>query len=127
MGSDEQYHLPLRPVADAIYLPENDAKEKNLAQKPEHLDDEPEDKIRLETHLPDERVAQHDRINFEIAAHHKSSSTSTFSSSSDADKDSEEAEEEEWTSRYCNQIRCGTVIIPYLCILSYAETKGFDC
>ncbi len=69
MGSDEQHHFPFCPIADAIDLPKNDAEKKNLAAKPQNLDDHPENKIRFETHLANERVAQHDRVNFEIAAH----------------------------------------------------------
>jgi hypothetical protein len=67
--ADEQDHLPFRPVADLVDLPEDDTEEENLAAKPKHLHDHPEDEIGLETHLADERVAQHDRVNFEVASH----------------------------------------------------------
>ena len=69
MRADEQDHFPFRPVADPVDLTEDDAEEKNLAAKPEHLHDHPENEIRLEAHLANERVAQHDRVNFEVTAH----------------------------------------------------------
>ena len=67
--ADEQHDFPFRPVTDPVDLAEDDAEEKNLAAKPKHLDDHPEDEVRLETHLADERVAQHDRVDFDVTAH----------------------------------------------------------
>jgi hypothetical protein len=40
---------------------------KNLAAKPEDLGQHPEDEVRFETHLANERISQHDRVDFEIA------------------------------------------------------------
>ena len=67
--ADEQDHFPFRPVADPVDLPEDDAEEHDLAAEPEHLHHHPEEEIRLETQLADERVAQHDRVDFEVTAH----------------------------------------------------------
>jgi hypothetical protein len=50
-------------------VPENDAEENNLAAEPQHFHQHPKDKIRFETHLTDERVAQHDGVNFEVTPH----------------------------------------------------------
>ena len=69
MRADEQHHFPFRPVTDAIDLAEDNAEEKNLAEKPKHLDDQPENEVCLEAHFANERVAQHDRVNFDVTAH----------------------------------------------------------
>ena len=67
--ADEQDHLPFRPAPDLVHLPENDAEERDLAAEPKHFHDHPKDEVDLETQLADERVAQHDPPDFEIAAH----------------------------------------------------------
>ena len=69
MCADEQYHFPFRPITNAIDLAKDNAEEKNLTAKPQHLYDHPENKIRLKAHLANKRVAQHDPVNFEIALH----------------------------------------------------------
>jgi hypothetical protein len=69
MRADEQHDFPLRPVADAIDLAENDTEEDDLTAKPENFDDHPENEVRLEGHLADERVAQHDRVDVDVPAH----------------------------------------------------------
>jgi len=44
--------------------------EKNdLTEEPKHFHDHPEKKVGLETHLTNERVAQHDTVNFDVTAH----------------------------------------------------------
>ena len=47
-------------VADVVDAPENDAEENDLPAEPKNLDHHPQKKVRLEAHVPDERVAQHD-------------------------------------------------------------------
>jgi hypothetical protein len=42
---------------------------KNLAAKPEHLGQHPEDEVRFETHLANERIPQHDGVNVDVTAH----------------------------------------------------------
>ena len=69
MRAEEQDDFPLRPVADLVHLTEDDAEENDLAAEPEHFHDHPEDKIRFEAQLANERVAQHDPPNLKIAAH----------------------------------------------------------
>ena len=63
MRSNEQYHLPFRPVADLVYLTENHFDKDELAHKPKRLHDHPEKKIQLEIHLPNKGVTQHHQIN----------------------------------------------------------------
>src|SRR5438046_4615516 len=67
---DQQHHFPLGPVPNVIDGPKNDAEENDLPAKPKNLDHHPQQKVRLETHVPDERVAQHDGIDFDVTAHH---------------------------------------------------------
>jgi hypothetical protein len=50
-------------------LPKNNAEENDLAAKPEDLDNHPEEEIRLEAHLANKRVAQHDGVDFDVTAH----------------------------------------------------------
>jgi len=69
VSADEEDHFPFRPTADPIDLPENDAEESDLAAEPKDFHDHPENKVRLETQLADERVAQHDSPDLEIATH----------------------------------------------------------
>jgi hypothetical protein len=40
-----------------------------LSAEPKNFDDHPQEEIRLETQLPDERVAQHDGVNSDVTAH----------------------------------------------------------
>src|SRR5215475_12065293 len=56
--ADQQHHFPLRPVADSIDIPKNDAEENDLPAEPKNLHHHPQQEVRLETHVPDERVAQ---------------------------------------------------------------------
>src|SRR4029077_21141225 len=69
VGADQQHHLPFCPVTNSIHIAEDDAKKNDLPAEPKNFDDHPQEEIRLETQLPDERVAQHDGVNFDIAAH----------------------------------------------------------
>ncbi len=66
---DEQNHFPLCPIADAIDIAKNDTEENDLPDEPEHLDNQPEQKICFETHLADERIAQHDSVNLDVTPH----------------------------------------------------------
>jgi len=45
-------------------------KKNDLAAEPKNLDHHPQQEVRLETQIPDERVAQHDGIDFDVTAHH---------------------------------------------------------
>src|SRR6266487_242576 len=67
--ADQQHYFPFRPVADLIDIPENDAEKNDLAAEPKNLDHHPQQEVRLETQIPDERVAQHDGIDFDVTAH----------------------------------------------------------
>ena len=69
VGADQQDHLPLCPITEAVDLAKDDAEESDLAAKPKDFHDHPEDKVCFETQLPDERVAQHDSPDGEITAH----------------------------------------------------------
>ena len=69
MRAKKQDDFPFRPVTDSVHLAEDDAEEDDLAAKPEHFHDHPENEIRFETQLANERVAQHDPPNLKIAAH----------------------------------------------------------
>jgi hypothetical protein len=53
-----------------INIPKNDAEKNDLAAEPQNFDHHPQQEVRLETQIPDERVAQHDGIDFDVAAHH---------------------------------------------------------
>jgi hypothetical protein len=53
-----------------IDLSEDDAKENDLPAEPEDLHDHPEKEICLKTHLANERVAQHDGVDFDVTTHH---------------------------------------------------------
>src|SRR6266568_7608743 len=67
--ADQQHHFPFRPVTDVIDIPKNDAEENDLPAEPKNLDHHPQQEVRLETQVADERVAQHDGIDFDVAAH----------------------------------------------------------
>src|SRR6266480_925337 len=69
VGADQQHDLPLCPIADPIHIAEDDAKKNNLSAEPKYFDDHPQEEVRLETHLANERVPQHDGINFDVTAH----------------------------------------------------------
>src|SRR5438067_7163669 len=69
VGPDEEDDFPLRPITDVIDLPEDDPEENDLAAEPEHFHDHPKNEVHLETQLADERVAQHDSPDLEVAAH----------------------------------------------------------
>jgi len=66
VSADEEDHFPFRPVPDAVDWAEDDAEKHDLAEKPQHFHQHPKNEIGLETHLANERVAQHDAINFDI-------------------------------------------------------------
>ena len=68
--ADQQHHFPFCPVADVIDIPKNDAEKNDLAAEPKNLHHHPQQEVRLETQIPDERVAQHDGIDFDVTAHH---------------------------------------------------------
>ena len=61
--ADEEDDFPFCPIPNSIDLTEDDAEKNDLPAKPQDLDHHPKNEVRLETQLPDEGVAQHDRIN----------------------------------------------------------------
>ncbi len=63
MGSDEQNHLPLGPVADLVHVTENHINKNQLTHEPKRFNDHPQEKVQLETHIPNDGIAQHHRIN----------------------------------------------------------------
>src|SRR5438094_1648622 len=67
--ADQQHHFPFRPVTDVIDIPKNDAEKNDLPAEPKNLDHHPQQEVRLETQVADERVAQHDGIDFDVTAH----------------------------------------------------------
>src|ERR1041384_6759287 len=69
VSTDQQHHLPFCPVTDAIDIPKNDAEKNDLAAEPKNLYHHPQQEVRLEAHVPDERVAQHNGIDFDVTAH----------------------------------------------------------
>ena len=69
MRPDQQHYFPLRPVTDVVHLAEDDAEKENLSDEPKDLHDQPKNEVRLKTHLANERIAQHDCVNLEVAAH----------------------------------------------------------
>jgi hypothetical protein len=50
-------------------IPKNDTEKNDLATEPQNLDHHPQQEVRLEAQIPDERVAQHDGIDFDVTAH----------------------------------------------------------
>jgi hypothetical protein len=44
----------------------NDTEKNDLTEEPKHFHYHPEKKVGLETHLANERVAQHNAVNFDI-------------------------------------------------------------
>src|SRR5215813_6062700 len=68
--ADQQHHFPFCPVTDVIDITKNDAEKDDLAAEPQNLDHHPQQEVRLEAHVPDERVAQHDGIDFDVTVHH---------------------------------------------------------
>jgi hypothetical protein len=68
--ANQQHHFPFRPVTDVIDIPKNDAEKNDLAAEPQNLDHHPQQEVRLKAQIPDERVAQHDGIDFDVTAHH---------------------------------------------------------
>src|SRR5205807_5962602 len=67
--ADEQHHFPFRPIANAIDLAKNDAEENDLPAEPEDFDDHPKEEVGFETHLADERIAQHDGVDVDVTPH----------------------------------------------------------
>jgi hypothetical protein len=53
-----------------IDISKNDAEKNDLPAEPKNLDHHPQQEVRFETQIPDERVAQHDGIDFDVTAHH---------------------------------------------------------
>src|SRR5438105_2104425 len=68
--ADEQHHFPFRPIANAIDLAKNDAEENDLPAEPEDFDDHPKEEVGFETHLADERIAQHDGVDVDVTPHY---------------------------------------------------------
>jgi hypothetical protein len=62
MGSDKQNHLPFCPITYRADLAVNYLDKHQLSDKPERFNDEPQRKIQLEIHLPDQGVAEHDPV-----------------------------------------------------------------
>src|SRR5215204_5290724 len=69
VGADQKDDFPFRPIADLLHLAEDDAEEEDLSAEPKNLHEHPKNEIGFEAHLANERIAQHDRVDFEIAAH----------------------------------------------------------
>jgi hypothetical protein len=69
MRADEQDDFPLRPITDVIDGTKNDTEKNDLTEEPKHFHYHPEKKVGLETHLANERVAQHNTVNFDVTAH----------------------------------------------------------
>jgi hypothetical protein len=67
---DQQNDFPFCPVANVIDTPKNDAEKNDLAAEPQNLHHHPQQEVRLEAQIADERVAQHDGIDFDVTAHH---------------------------------------------------------
>jgi hypothetical protein len=65
----QQHHLPFCPVTNPIHIAEDDAKKNDLSAEPQDFDDHPEEKIGLETQLANERVAEHDEVDFDVTPH----------------------------------------------------------
>jgi hypothetical protein len=53
-----------------IDIPKNDAEKNDLAAKPQNLHYHPQQEVRLKAHVPNERVAQQNGIDFDVTAHH---------------------------------------------------------
>ena len=68
MSPDKQDDLPFRPVSDAVHIPEDHFDENDLSDEPEQLDSHPEQKICLEGHFANHRVAEHYGIDLSVAA-----------------------------------------------------------
>ena len=62
MCPDEEHHLPFRPVADSPDISKHHLDKNDLPHEPQHLHEHPEKEIELETHLPDQGVAEHDAV-----------------------------------------------------------------
>ena len=62
MGANQEDHLPLRPVANLVDVTEYHLDKDQLADKPKRFHDHPQEKIQLEIHLPNQGVAEHDRV-----------------------------------------------------------------
>src|SRR5213592_1581504 len=59
--ADEQDDFPFRPVTDVIDRAKNDTEKNDLAEEPKDFYNHPEKEVRFETHLANERIAQHDK------------------------------------------------------------------
>src|SRR5262249_28062210 len=70
VGADEQNYFPFCPIPDAVDIAKDDGEKNNLADEPEHFHQHPEEKVRFETHLADERVAKHDGIDVDVTSEH---------------------------------------------------------
>src|SRR6476646_9377701 len=67
--ADQQHYFPFRPVTDVIDISKNDAEKNDLPAEPQNLDHHPQQEVRLKAQVADERVAQHDGIDFDVTAH----------------------------------------------------------
>src|SRR5205085_7034463 len=72
IGANQQDDFPFCPIADAVDISKNDAEKHDLSAKPEHLHHHPEQEVRFETHLANERVPKHDRVNLDVTPEHVS-------------------------------------------------------
>ena len=66
MRSDQQNDFPFCPVSDPLDVTEDYFNEDDLPDEPKQLDSHPEQKVRLKSHFPNERVAQHDRVDLPV-------------------------------------------------------------
>ena len=64
--SDQQNHIPFRPITDGIYLTINDLDKYELPCEPECFDQHPQQEVKLKVHLPDQGVAQHYSVNAQV-------------------------------------------------------------
>ena len=59
VGSNEQDHLPLGPIADLVDVTENDVNKNQLTHEPKCLNHQPQEEVELKVHVPDDGIAQH--------------------------------------------------------------------
>ena len=73
-GTNQHDDLPFRPVGDPVGVQINHADESELQRKPKQLNKNPEKKVGLETHFPDDRISPERAIDFCVMseAHFKS-------------------------------------------------------
>ena len=66
--AEQQHHFPLRPVADVIGVRIDDDDERELQREPKHLNHDPEQEVRLEAHLANDRVPPERDVDGPVAA-----------------------------------------------------------